>query len=90
MTFADMRMPNSRKPLPGNVGISIQVARYPEAAQQLEASLKLHPENGDASALGRIYSKFIKNARVIIDVVGGSASISDGHRDMSCFLTPHL
>ncbi len=36
----------------------MQVARYADAAQQLETSLKLHPENGEGWAtLGSVYNK---------------------------------
>jgi cytochrome c-type biogenesis protein CcmH/NrfG len=36
----------------------MQVARYSDAAAQLEASLKLHPDNGDGWAtLGSVYNK---------------------------------
>ena len=37
---------------------TMQVGRYQEAAQQLEVSLKLHPQNGEGwSTLGSVYNK---------------------------------
>jgi protein O-GlcNAc transferase len=62
----------------------MQAGRYAEAATELEASLKLHPQNGDAwSTLGSVYNKLDR-------LPEAAAALREAARQLPDQSDPHL